>query len=202
MWHVGLPRSAIGLGSVLLLLSGCVSLPPAPHALPTWPERMQQLQTLAQWDLQGRAAAAVATQGWQASLAWRQQPQGAQIHLAGPLGVGAMSLQLGAQGMQILDSRAPSPSPADTAAWLDQRLGFAPPFARLRYWLLGVPSPDLPFEWQGNAQDRAQSIVQDGWRVEYPDYMPVGADVLPRRVIIMRDAVRVRVAVERWTLGP
>jgi len=238
-----------------LLLAACATAPPAPQVLAAWPERLRQLQSMPQWDLQGRAAAAVGTQGWQANLAWHQGGQDSEIHLAGPLGVGAMALKLSEQGVEIegrgealkfkdrgagiqedgaerkLKERgtamqeagvgpaadAPTPNATsmpdavttpdaaatqDAAAYLAQRLGFAPPFARLRYWLLGVPSPELPFEWQSNAQDRALSILQDGWRIEYPDYMRVGADLLPRHMTLTRDTVRVRVAVDRWTLPP
>jgi outer membrane lipoprotein LolB len=164
---------------------------------------MRQLQAAQSWDLEGRAAAAVGTQGWQAHLSWQQQPQDAQVRLAGPLGVGAIALTLGPAGVKMRD---PSPAAAasatpDAVPFLEQRLGFSPPFAQLRFWLLGVPSPDLPFEWQGNDLGRAQSIVQDGWRVEYPDYMRVGKDVLPRRMTLTHESVRVRVAVDRWTLG-
>lgn len=188
------------LVAAALLLAACVTVPPAPQALPAWPERLRQLQSMPQWDLQGRAAAAVGTQGWQANLSWHQGGQDSEIHLAGPLGVGAMALNPNEQGVEINGRDAAAIR--DAAAYLAQRLGFTPPFARLRYWLLGVPSPELPFEWQGNAQDRALSIQQDGWRSEYPDYIRVGADLLPRRMTLTRDTVRVRVAVDRWTLPP
>lgn len=194
----------IFLLSLICLLGACASTPTVPQNLPPWSDRLHQLQQMRQWDLEGRAAAAVGTQGWQAHLSWQQQPQDAQVQLAGPLGVGAIALTLDPAGVKIRDpapSATATPNP-DAASLLEQRLGFSPPFAHLRYWLLGVPSPDQPFEWQGNALDRAQSIVQDGWHIEYPDYMRVGTDVLPRRMTVTRDSVRVKVAVDRWTLGP
>lgn len=198
--------------SLASLLGACASVPTLPQSLSAWPDRMHQLQATQSWDLEGRAAAAVGTQGWQAHLTWQQQPDDAQVQLAGPLGVGAIALTLGPAGVKIRDpvpaaaaaaaSAAAASAHPDAVPFLEQRLGFSPPFTQLRFWLLGVPSPDRPFQWESNAMDRAQSIEQDGWRVEYADYMRVGQDVLPRRMTLTHESVRVRVAVDRWTLGP
>jgi outer membrane biogenesis lipoprotein LolB len=68
----------------------------------------------------------------------------------------------------------------------------------LRYWLLGVPDPSAPFELARNDQDRAQSLSQAGWRVVYDRYVPVESDVLPARVILSREDVRVRVVIDHW----
>ena len=74
------------------LLAACVSTRrvPAP-AEATWEQRVFALQRLESWTLDGRAAVAVGTQGWQATLNWRQNRDSAEVHLSGPLGVGAMS---------------------------------------------------------------------------------------------------------------
>jgi outer membrane lipoprotein LolB len=81
---------------------------------------------------------------------------------------------------------------------LQDRLGFELPIQNLRYWLLGVPDPSAPFELARNDQDRAQSLSQAGWRVVYDRYAPVEGDVLPARVILSREDVRVRVVIDHW----
>jgi outer membrane lipoprotein LolB len=185
------------LAIVSALLSGCVTnniaLKPR-----TWEERVAQLQRAPQWHLQGRAAAATGTQGWQASLDWLQQSQTAQIGIAGPLGVGAVSLILTPDGLQA----AGSASRADAATLIEQRLGFTAPLDHLRYWLLGVPDPRAPVELLRNAEDRAQQLVQDGWTVDYERYVQAGSDLLPERLTLHRDTVRVRIVVERWDPAP
>ncbi len=193
-------RTTRAIGSLIaaaLLLAGCAARPP-PAAPDAWPLRLQQLQAAQAWDLAGRAAGAVGSQGWQANLNWQQAGELAHVRLSGPLGAGALALSLGPSGLTIdapADGAA-SPPPADL---LEQRLGFSPPFARLRYWLLGVPAPGSPFDLTRNAEERAAHIGQDGWEIDYTEYMRVGADVLPRRLTLRHEAVRVRVAVDRWT---
>ncbi len=190
-------RRALCWVAAAALLSACHVAPPKPAVLSAWSERLPQLQAAGHWDLQGRAAGAVGTQGWQASLEWRQAGDRADVRLAGPLGAGAVALKLSPQGIEL-----DPPADTDPQRFLEERLGFAPPFDRLRYWLLGVPSPAQTFELTANAEGRAAQIQQDGWSIEYGEYMRAGTDVLPKRLVLRSDQVRVRVAVDRWALSP
>src|SRR5450631_578878 len=75
-------------------LAACMTtrLPPArPGA--AWEQRVSDLQKATSWQLDGRAAVAYGTQGWQATLNWRQRGDSSEVHLAGPFGVGALVLK-------------------------------------------------------------------------------------------------------------
>jgi len=182
-----------------MTLSACVTPrpPPAPTASVPWDQRVAILQQAGQWQLAGRAAVAVGTQGWQASLDWRQQAADSQVHLAGPLGVGALVISRTAAGLS-LNGAAPSDA---VLGQLQERLGFELPLDDLRFWLLGAPNPATPAEVQRNDQDRAKQLVQDGWTVDYDRYLPVRGDWLPARLVLSREGVRVRVVVDHWE-GP
>jgi outer membrane lipoprotein LolB len=180
------------------LLAGCATHPPRPAtSLVPWDERVTALEHASSWQLDGRAAAALGQQGWQASLDWRQKGSVSELHLAGPLGVGALVLNMSPDGLAL--NGAP-PSPA-VAAQLEARLGFELPLENLRFWLLGIPNPDAPFELTRNAQDRAQHLSQGGWSIDYDQYRPQGGDELPSRMVLSRADARVRIAVDRWE-GP
>jgi outer membrane lipoprotein LolB len=167
-----------------------------PVAVP-WDQRLVDLQRADTWQLAGRAAVAVGTQGWQASLDWQQRGDDAELHLAGPLGVGAMVIKETPAGLSL--NGAP---PSDAVlAQLQERLGFELPLNTLRYWLLGVPDPGSTFDLTRNDQDRAAHLTQAGWTLTYDKYMVVSGDWLPARVVMVRDTVRVRIAVDHWD-GP
>jgi outer membrane lipoprotein LolB len=156
---------------------------------------LRQAQT---WDLAGRVAVAVGTQGWQASLDWRQRGADSEVHLAGPLGVGASVLRLTPAGLSVDGA----PSDASALAKLQERLGFALPLAQLRYWVLGVPDPGPPFTLERNPEDRALHLAQADWSIDYDRYAQVDGDWLPARLALTRDDVRVRLVVEHWRLVP
>jgi outer membrane lipoprotein LolB len=89
--------------------------------------------------------------------------------------------------------------PSDAVlAQLQERLGVELPIDHLRFWLLGVPDPGAASDFKRNDQDRASQLTQDGWTVDYDRYMPVDADLLPAHVVLSREGVRVRIAVDRW----
>jgi len=191
------------LDRLLALLVACVALSacvtprpaPAPAAAPApWEQRVDVLRRAISWQLEGRAAVAVGQQGWQASLNWNQSGDATEVHLAGPLGVGALVLKKTPQGLSL--NGAP-PSDA-VVARLQERLGFALPLDELRFWLLGVPDPGAPFELTRNAQDRALQVVQAGWTVDYDRYLTVNGELLPGHLVMSREGVRVKIAVDHW----
>jgi outer membrane lipoprotein LolB len=191
-----LTRACLGLAATLVL-SACATLRPASErgaTPPAWDVRLATLQHAAQWSLDGRAAASVDRQGWQASLSWRQLDTTAELHLAGPLGVGATSLRFGPQGLSV-DGTAPRD---DIGEALQARLGVALPLASLRYWLLGVPDPGSDAVVTRNDADRASRMVQAGWTIDIGRYMAVAGDSLPAQLSLQRDAVRVKLAIDRW----
>jgi outer membrane lipoprotein LolB len=175
------------------LLAACATTRPAPPSQ-NWLQRQGELQQAQAWQLDGRAAVAVGTQGWQATLNWRQTGEYAEVHLAGPFGIGALALKQEPGGLSL--NGAP---PSDAVLLqVQDRLGFALPLQNLRFWLLGVPDPGTSFELAHNDQDRAQTLTQAGWRIVYDRYAQVSGDVLPARLTLSRDNVRVRIVIDHW----
>jgi outer membrane lipoprotein LolB len=179
-----------------LCLSACVTTraPPPVMAPVAWELRLPALQQTSEWTLDGRAAASVGKQGWQASLAWKQQGATTELHLTGPLGLGASVLKLTPEGLSI-DGAPPRD---DARQILQERLGVDLPLESLRFWLLGVPDPSEASTITRNAHDRAQQLIQSGWTVDIGRYLAVGADWLPGQLTVQRDQVRLRIAVDHW----
>jgi outer membrane lipoprotein LolB len=177
------------------VLAACVTnrRTPAPAGA-AWEQRVADLQRLDSWVLDGRAAVAVGTQGWQATMNWRERGDSAEVHLSGPLGVGALVLKRTPAGISLNDA-----PPSDAVlAQLQERLGFELPIDHLRFWLLGVPDPAGAYELKRNDQDRASQLQQDAWTVDFDRYMPFDGDLLPAHLVLNREGVRVRIAVDHW----
>ncbi len=203
--RAGALPTALLLATAAAWLAGCVAVRPAPSpavagAAASWPERRAGLQQLSQFSLRGRVALAAGDQGFNASLRWQQSAALSALHLEGPLGMGAVQLQVEGERFDMRTARGEQLDGAVARSALERQLGFDLPIAALRYWLLGVPAPaGGPSEEQLRPDGVALSALsQDGWRVEYPDYVETVGGPRPRRVVASRAQARVRLVVESW----
>lgn len=176
------------------LVAGCATVSRRAPAPQPWAQRLSALQQDRDWSMQGRAAVAAGSRGWQASVDWQQRGPQTVVHLSGPLGIGASVLRLTSAGLSVNGA----PANSDVVDQLQQRLGFDLPLANLRFWLLGVPDPGLPFIIARNGQDRVQHLTQAGWAIDFDRYMAIGGDWLPAMLVLNYPGVRVRIAVDRW----
>jgi outer membrane lipoprotein LolB len=187
------------VAAALVLLAGCRTAPiPAPGA-PPWAARRPQLQSREHFGLKGRVAVAAGEQGFNARLRWAQDGDHAQLALEGPLGAGAVHIDATGSDLNIVTASGTRLTSDAAHAELDARLGFDPPLASLRYWILGVPDPAMPAaEMLDSLGQRLTSLEQDGWRIDYGSYTVVGGEWLPARVTLERADVRVKLLVDDW----
>ena len=191
-----------GAAAVLCGLAGCRTAPPVTFAaVAPWELRRPQLQAREHFDLSGRVAVATGHDGFNANLHWEQQGRRSQLMLEGPLGTGAVQISASGNDLDIVTARGEHVDRAAAHAELATRLGFDPPLPSLRYWILGVPDPAQPAtEELDQRQQRLQGLTQAGWHIDYTRYGAVGAESLPTRLTLQRDAVRVRLLVDDWQL--
>jgi outer membrane lipoprotein LolB len=185
--------------SALLLLAGCHALPPLPTT--PWPLRRAELQRIDSYGLNGQLAAATASEGFSASLRWQQQGPSSDVLLRAPLGVGGAHLAYDGSLLRVTASDGAQLEGEAAHAELVRLLGFEPPLASLRYWLLGVPDPaDALATETLDAAQRLARLQQGEWQVDYGEYLRSGAQWLPRRVSIQRGALRLKLRVSSWRL--
>ena len=189
----------LGATAALALLAACRTVPQAPSPSTSWQERRPQLQAREHFELSGRVAVAAGGEGFNAKVRWTQDGARSQLTLAGPFGVGGAQITAAGDDLTLVTSRGEHVDNAAAHAELAARLGFDPPLASFRYWLLGVPDPNAPAsETLDVAQQRLTGLTQDGWQVEYLRYMSAGGETLPARLTLARAAVRVRLLVDNW----
>jgi len=194
-------RALAALGLVCSMLAGCVSTPHRPSAPTTpssWSERRSQLQQLPDFALTGRVAIAAGNEGFNARLQWQQREAQSEVALQGPLGVGGVHIRTDGGALSVTTTRGESLDSAAAHAELNSRLGFDPPLASLRYWLLGVPDPATQAMETLNPQGRLAGLGQDGWQIDYPAYTEAQGDQLPQRITLHHGDVRIRLIVDHW----
>jgi outer membrane lipoprotein LolB len=187
--------------AVALLATGCATLPEAGSA-GDWPARRTALQSLERWTLDGRMAVAAGSEGFSGGLSWRQDGAQAAIELRAPLGGGAIAIDVAGEAITVTDRDGTTLAGEDARRLVARHIGTTLPVAELRYWLLGVPAPGSPHRESLGADRRLASLEQSGWRIGYTAYRGVGEVVLPSRLEITTDGLRLRVLIADWRLGP
>lgn len=192
----------VGIVAALGLFAGCRTAPPrtvaGPGADAPWPQQRAALEKLDRYGLNGRVAVAANGQGFSASLRYQQLPQGSNLALDGPLGIGGLRVVLDGDDLEIATSRGEKLDGDAARDELERRLGFALPLSELRWWLLGIPAPGEASVNQDEASGEIRDFTQGGWRVSINTRAAGLGFSLPQRLTAERDGARLKLMVERW----
>ncbi|HSW12914.1 MAG TPA: lipoprotein insertase outer membrane protein LolB [Solimonas sp.] len=194
-------RSPFAAAAASLLLAGCAVFkgPDMPQHSPEarWLERKAVLEQVDRFSLQARVAGS-GSLGMKAELRWQQNADGSfDLRLAGPFGAGAVSIA-GSPGHVEVRSREGRQFTTDPELWIRQRFGWSLPIGGLRYWALGLPSPQSPASIELDPEGKIAVLEQDGWRLEYDEYQPAGPLSLPRRLQLANAEVTIKLIADRW----
>jgi len=158
------------------------------------------------WQISGKLALQVPHQAQPTKLqshvlrfTWQQQNDDFTLQLIGPLNIGSMrvikqqQLTTFIQGDQRIES-------TNAEQLLFEQANLPLPLNSLSFWLIGQPSP----KWPVILMDVNSSIIgftQQGWRLEYPEFIPNQKYRLPRKIIAQHGHLKLRVAIHQWQLN-
>ena len=189
-----------------LSLAACASLqgraPAGPPDEAAWARRESRLTALDDWEMSGRVAIAEGKDGASGSLDWKQDGGVLDFDFRGPLGAGAVHIQGDGDALWIKTSRGDDFVTGDPERDFADRLHMPLPVLSMRYWMLGLPDPGAAYDKQVDAQGELIRLEQRGWQVEYLEYADVQGYTLPVRLTLKRDAVRIKLVMDAWTLSP
>ena len=178
-------------------VAGCASLEPEPIRVLT-PDERKELYDIKVWAMDGRIAVHAEGDAWHASFSWRHDWKEDVLHIAGPLGQGAVDIVLRGQWIQITRSDGTSEVSERPEELLRARLGVAVPLSALRYWVLGLPEPDYEHVSRYDAVGQLRALRQQGWDVIYERYSGEGVWVLPKKMLITQADIKLKIIVDQW----
>lgn len=191
------------LALAMLSVAGCAALVPGastdPQAL--FAARKARLEQQDIWAFTGHFAVRLEEEGWQGGLRWDQDRATFDIDLLAPFGKQVANLQ-GDSVKVRLTTAEDSRSAASAAALMQDLYGWSLPVEGLRYWMLGLPDPQLPVTTLTvDDQGRLMRLDQAGWQIDYQHYGEADQGLtLPQRMRLSRQGLMLRLEVERWRL--
>jgi len=178
----------------LYLLSGCSLLPTTPVAAvrPAQPD-------IASFTLNGRVAIRHNGTRHSAGLRWVHQPQSDELLLLAPLGRTAARVYRDASGATLEDGDQRYQAD-DVESLMQQVLGWHLPLSGLHHWVLALPMAQSGAHIERDAEGRIAVLHQNGWQVRYLRYAGDGANSLPARLELSRDALQVQLLIDEWEM--
>ncbi len=178
------------LMAVALFLSGCSTR--SIEKIQYLPTQNQHLHGLEHWRLKGRIAMSNASDSWSANIDWVHEKNKESIGLSGPLGQGSARIVLLPDLIVIDQGDGKVGYSTNIDSYIKQQLGFVVPVTALRFWVLGLPAPDRDFV---RLEEGFEQLL---WEVHFLSFIPVGNNLMPRKIIIKKKSAKLKLVVEQW----
>lgn len=180
---------------VALLLPACATSPEKQPEGQYDLSAREHLYKVANWSFEGRMALTGKKDSWSANIVWKHSPESDQIKLSGPLGQGATLIELSGNHVVVNRGGGDVQQSDNPEVFVSQQLGLFVPIQALRYWVVGLPQPDvknIPLE---------NGFSQMQWLVQYLQMQAVKADAMPRKMSVGNDQVKLKLFIDEWILN-
>jgi len=178
-------------------LSGCATFFGAGQT-PRLTQFQEKLYAVKNWTLDGRIAVKAGKEGWNANLFWEHDGSQERLRIYGPFNQGAVSIILQNNRVYINEGNGNVTSSPDPDDLLKIRLGFSVPLSSLRFWLLGIPAPDSEYRAQLDDKGGLIGFEQQAWVLGFENFENVGNFVMPKKMTVQGNQVRLRLVVDEW----
>lgn len=163
-------------------------------------ESRQSLYRLSAWRLEGRIGAKMGGEGWNANLFWEHEGGQERLRLSGPFNQGALSIIVQGDLVYVNEGNGRATTAHDPDEWLRQRLGFAVPLRSLRYWVLGLPAPDVEYTAELDASGGLRGFKQQAWSLVFDGFEAVDQFALPKKISIRGDDAVLKLIADEWVV--
>ncbi|ENO89130.1 lipoprotein insertase outer membrane protein LolB [Thauera linaloolentis] len=153
------------------------------------------------FELQGRISASNGNQAASGHIEWTHDRGTDRFTLLTPLGQIAARLDADALGARLVTAEGESLTADSAAALLPRVLGVEVPAERLSRWAQAAPAAEAEIR-NLDAAGRPAVVIDQGWRIEYPEYAGTAGDAPPARLDISRGDARIRLVIDSWTTLP
>lgn len=190
---------AIAIAWILTALTSCTTIsPPAAPSQTSWETRKTLLSRLQSWQINGKIAVVSAQDSGSASVDWSQRGQNYTISLFGPLGAGGIKLNGKPGHVTMTTSNGQKVSASSPEQLIAQEWGWHLPVSYLKFWIRGLPVPNMPQNSRFDTSHRLSSLTQQGFHIQYQGYTTAGVLDLPQRISISSSSFKTKIIIYQW----
>ncbi len=152
------------------------------------------------WRLHGRIGVRSGEGNWHGGLRWLHRDDRDSLTLSGPFGQGGVKIEVQDGWIRIRYHDGRLRESHRPRVLLEEALGIPVPLQALHYWVLGMPAPGIPVTRRRyDSLGRLAYLSQNGWRIEYREYVVIPPGALPRKIVLTGPGgVVLKLIVDRW----
>jgi len=185
-------RVAVLVGFLVSLLS-CARVPVKQTVIFQLEGRDDLYEKVA-WVFSGRFALSGQKESVSASIKWVHTHQQDEIELSGLFGQGRTIIYMLDGSITIDEGDKKVQYFGEVDALLAKHLGVELPVSALKYWVLGLVSPDVSYILLENG------FLQSKWRIKYQSMQRVGRYELPKKMKVESDSAQLKLIVNQWDI--
>lgn len=165
-----------------------------------WQLHREKIAEINTWQVDGKVGIRSDKDSGSATLFWLQQMSYYDIRLSGPLGRGATRI-VGQPGEVTLEISGQGKfSASSPEELLEQQIGWRLPLSHLTSWIKGIPVPLIPNRIILDDNNRLKQLQQDGWIIDYSEYINIGGYWLPQRIKARNTDLQVTLVAKKWVI--
>ncbi len=169
----------------------------------TWQQRQTKFLNIKEWRLQGKVSVRYESNNWSFSLSWLQrQGEDYEMNIKHPLTGRVLAyIKSTNQGVILKGQNGKIYRDRDAENLVKTQLKVALPLKGMKSWALGIPSPNYSTtKVTLDDYGRPITLLQAGWRVDYPAYATNGAYAFPKKITLqhLSDNTRIKIIVKNW----
>ncbi len=195
------------LSLLVAVISACASLPKKPvteESYRLWEQRQQQLKPFVNWAIRGRVAIFVDDKVYNLGMSWTRKSQHHLLNLEAALGQGMIRLEKTPEQAEMTTRDGETYYGHNAQQLLAQTTQLTLPVEGLESWIKGVPHENPPYLPDIDADGRATTLTQDGWKINYFDYelTTLAPDLqleLPHKLYLKHENLALKIVIDQWT---
>lgn len=184
---------------VALVLSSCSYLHKPPksdlHYL-TWSQRREQLSELESWNMRGAVGIKLMQNNVMAHFFWQQSNDDYDITVYTPLNLSSVKIIGNPKKVMLWRSSSDQVTAKTPEILMYQQLGWYLPLSNMRYWILGMPAPNVPYHAKFDAYHHVIFLQQEGWKINYDNFVTTQDVDLPYKIIMTNADIEIKLVIK------
>ncbi len=191
------------LAVFVLAVSACATQPKTPTTstpehLASHQQHLASLADIKAFSLKGRLGVVSQKQGFSSGIEWQHHTTTDNIDVFSPVGGKVANIAKTADQVVLTDQKSHQIKANDAETLTETTLGFRLPLKGLSDWAVGRPTTSKIEDSSWDAQGRLTTLKQDGWDIDFENYLESNGTFLPTKIVLKSEKVNLKLLVEKW----